>query len=77
MRVQERGITRGDLLSKENKNKIQVSITRTVVFKKSLTMQVVVTSPAQTNIDDLALMNNLLENAVDIASKWKGSGSEN
>ncbi len=63
-------------MSKEQKNKIQACITRTVVFKKSLTMQVVVTCPATTNVDDLALMNNILENAVDIASQWKGSGGE-
>ncbi len=64
-------------MSKEQRNKFQVSITRTVVFKKSLTMQVVVTCPATAKVDDLALMNNILENAVDIASKWKGSGSDN
>lgn len=59
-------------MSKEQK--IQVSITRTVVFKKSLTMQIVVTSPLL--IDNMAMMNNALENAVEIASHWKGSGSD-
>lgn len=59
-------------MSKEQK--IQVSITRTVVFKKSLTMQIVVTSPLL--IDNMAMMNNALENAVEIASNWKGSGRE-
>jgi len=57
-------------MSKEEK--IQVSITRTVVFKKSLTVQVVVTAPLK--VDNMAMMNNALENAVEIASQWKGSG---
>jgi len=58
-------------MSKEEK--VQISITRTVHFKKSLIMQVVITAPLK--VDNMAMVNNALENAVEIASQWKGSGS--
>ena len=52
--------------------RISISVTRRVDFKKSLSMTVAINAPLDK--ENIGMVTNLLENTIEIVSRWKGSG---